>query len=132
MGKMIVKSEKLKTPAGPFSWGIKAGNFIFLSGMVGINAKEELVGKDDVKMQAKQTLENIKSALESVGGKVNNIIKITTFLKNLNDYAKFNEARGEFFKENSIDKDFPASTAVQANLVRDDLLIEIETIAYIE
>ena len=132
MGKTTIKSEKLKTPAGPFSWGIKAGNFIFLSGMIGIDAKGELIGKDDIKLQAKQTLENIKSALDSVGGKPNNIIKLTSFLKDLSDYGKFNEARMEFFKENSIAEDFPASTAVQANLVRNDFLVEIEAIAYIE
>jgi len=132
MKKIIIKSEKLKQPGGPFSWGIKAGNFVFLSGMVGINVKGELIGKDDVKAQAKQTLENIKSALESVGGNVSNIIKLTTFVRNINDYSKFNEVRNEFFKENSISEDFPTSTAVQAILVRDDFLIEIEAVAYIE
>jgi aminoacrylate peracid reductase len=132
MGKTTVKPKKLKTPAGPFSWGIKAGDFIFLSGMVGIDEKGELIGKGDIKLQAKQTLENIKSALDSIGGRPNHIIKLTSFLKDLSDYGKFNEARIEFFKENSITDDFPASTAVQAKLVRDDFLVEIEAIAYIE
>ncbi|MDD1778229.1 MAG: RidA family protein [Candidatus Helarchaeota archaeon] len=132
MRKVIIKSEKLKTPTTPFSWGIKAGNFIFLSGMVGINADGNLVGKGDAKIQAKQCLENIKAAIEAAGGKVNQVIKINTFLKDLADYGKFNEARAEFFAENSIVGDFPASTAVQAKLVRDDFLIEIEAIAYLE
>ena len=132
MGKMVVKSEKLKTPAGPFSWGIRAENFIFVSGMVGINAKGEIVGKDDLKMQAKQALENIKLVLESAGGNVTDIIKLTTFIKDINEYGKFNEARAEFFKENSIERDFPASTAVEAKLVREDFLVEVEAVAYIE
>jgi 2-iminobutanoate/2-iminopropanoate deaminase len=100
--------------------------------MVGINVNGEIVGKDDVKMQAKQALENIKSALGSAGAKVNDIIKVTTFMKNLKEYGKFNEARAEFFKENSIEKDFPASTAVEANLVREDFLVEIEAVAFVE
>jgi reactive intermediate/imine deaminase len=132
MAKMVIKSEKLKTPAAPFSWGIRAEKFIFVSGMVGINAKGEIVGKDDLKMQAKQALENIKSTLESAGGKVTDIIKLTTFIKDIKEYGKFNEARAEFFKENSIEKNFPASTAVEAKLVREDFLIEIEAVAYIE
>lgn len=132
MGKEIIKSKKLKTPTSPFSWGIKAGNFIFLSGMVGIDADGTLVGKEDAKIQARQCLENIKAAIESAGGKVNQIIKINSYFKDLADYGKFNEARAEFFTENSIIRDFPASTAVQAKLVRDEFLIEIEAVAYLE
>ncbi len=132
MSKMVIKSEKLRTLPIPYSMGFKAGNFVFLSSISAMNEKGELVGKDDAKIQAKQAFEKIKIALESVGAKVSDIIKLTTFLKKIGDYSKFVEARAEFFKENSIDRDFPASTVVQATLPWEDFLIEIEAIAYIE
>ena len=83
-------------------------------------------------MQAMQALENIKFALESAGGNVTDIIKLTTFIKDIKEYGKFNEARAEFFRENSLERDFPASTAVEAKLVREDFLVEVEAVAYIE
>jgi len=131
MAKEIIIPKKLRTPSSPFSWGIKAGDFVFLSGMVAIDSSGNLVGKGDAKIQARQCLENIKGAVESAGGNVKQIIKVTNFFRDLGDYPKYNEARAEFFKENGITADFPASTAVQAKLIRDDFLLEIEAVAYL-
>ena len=124
--------EKMKKPAGLFSWGIKAGNFVFISGIVGIDIAGKIVGKGDAKIQAKQAFVNIAAILETAGVEPKNIIKLVTYLRNISDYPKVGEARAEFFRENSItEDDFPASTAVEAKLINADFLVEIEAVAYI-
>ncbi len=132
MSKQIIKSESFRKPYGSFSWGVKAGNFIFLTGLGGINVKGEIVGKNDAKLQTRQAFENIKTVLELAGAKVSNIIKTTTYLRNPSDWDKFNEVRTNFFKENSVVDNFPASTSLHGFPLREDVLVEIETVAYVE
>jgi 2-iminobutanoate/2-iminopropanoate deaminase len=100
---------------------------------VGIDHTGKLVGKGDAKAQALQALENIKAVLEAEGSEPKDIVKLTVYMKNIEDYAQINEARAEFFKNNSItEENYPASTAVEARLVLSDFLVEIEAVALVE
>jgi 2-iminobutanoate/2-iminopropanoate deaminase len=122
-----VKKEIVVTPglpgkitAVPYSPAVKAGRFVFVSGQVGDDQKT------DVKIQTRQTLEKIKSLLEEAGTSLDNVVKCTVFLADLNDYSSMNEVYGEYFPENP-----PARACVEvARLVR-DLKVEIEAIACI-
>ena len=127
MAKTILTSPTLVTPAGIMSHGVKApvGNMVFTSGQVARNAQGEIVGKGDIKVQTRQALENIKSVLETGGATMEDIVKLTVFVTNVEHFSQIHEVRAEYFKT-----DYPASTLVEITaLVHPDMLIEIEAIA---
>ena len=128
MAKTVLVSPSLITPKGIMSHGIKtpAGNMVFVSGQVARNAQGDLVGKGDVKAQTRQALENVKSVLETAGATMDDVVKVTVFVTNVEDhYTAIHEARAEYWQ-----RDYPASTMVEvSSLVSKDMLIEIEAIA---
>ncbi len=130
MAKTILESPKLSKPAGIFSSGVKvpAGQMVFVSGQVARNAQGETVGKGDIRAQTRQTMENVKAVLESAGATMDDVVKVTVFVTNVEEQlAAIHEVRAEYFKS-----DYPASTLVEVkSLVSKDLLIEIEAIAVI-
>ena len=124
-GKRPVVTPRLKTPANPYSLATRVGNQVFISGQVAIDAEGQLVGKGDLVAQTRQVLENIKALVEAAGGNMDDIVKTTTFVTSMQDFAKTVPTRREYFHE-----PYPASTAVQvARLVDPDWLIEIEATA---
>ena len=131
MEKSILVSPSLSTPRGIMSHGVKvpAGNLVFVSGQVARNAEGELVGKGDIKAQTRQALENVKSMLETAGATMDDVVKVTVFVTNVEEhYSQIHEARAEYFK-----KDYPASTMVEVQaLVNPDMLIEIEAVAVVD
>lgn len=82
---------------------------------------------DDVTAQARQSLENVKAIVEAAGLKVNNIVKTTVFVKDLNDFATVNAAYEAFFTEHNAP--FPARSCVEVARLPKDVKIEIEAIA---
>jgi enamine deaminase RidA (YjgF/YER057c/UK114 family) len=102
----------------PFSPAVKAGNFIYVSGMMGTGAP------GDVKAQTRRTLENIERILKTAGSSLKNAVSATVYMKNVSDFQAMNEAYREFW-----DADPPVRTTVQANLVMPEALIEISMIA---
>ena len=110
-----------------FSNGVKVsgGEMLFVSGQLA-KVDSELVGKGDIKAQTRQTLENVKSVLETAGATMDDVVKVTVFVTNVAEhFSQIHEVRAEFFE-----KDYPASTLVEVrSLANKDLLIEIEAIA---
>lgn len=129
MPKFEIDTSKFKLPPGlPFSKGIKKGNHIYVSGTTSFNESGEFVGKGDVYRQTRQTLENVVAVVESAGGTIADIVKINVFLKSTSDFETMNRAYTEFF----TDQPLPARTTIEANLAREDFLIEIEAEAILE
>ncbi len=121
--KIIIKGR------APFSDAVKVGNTIYLSGQI---PKDPIKGgwADNIRGQTTQCLENIKSILKRAGTGVSNIVQMTIFLTNINDYGGMNEGFIDFFQENGIEKDFPARSAVQVGpLMYREWLIEIDAVA---
>ena len=112
------------TAERPFSSAVRAGDYIFLSGAGGFVDKDgrELKG---IEAQTKQCLENIKQILETAGSSLSDVVKTTIFLVNTSDFTQMNEVYKKYFP-----KDRPARSTVVTGLVRPDMLIEIECIAY--
>ena len=111
-------------PKTSYSPGIKAGDYIFVSGQVGLvdgQGRELKV----IEAQAKQCLENVKQVLEAAGSSLSEVVKVTVFLTKADDFAKMNEVYLTYFT-----KDLPARATVIAGLVRPAMEIEIECIAY--
>ncbi len=125
MEKGIVFTDRAPKPQGPYSQGVKAGQFVFVAGQIPLTPEGEFVG-GDIKAQTRQVLENVKAILESAGSSLGQVVKVTVFLADMNDFAAMNEVYAEYFPERP-----PARAAVQSDLrFRGDVLpIEIEAIA---
>lgn len=123
MAKEIIKTTKAPGAIGPYSQGIKIGDFIFASGQIPLNP-ETLVMSDTIEEQTTQSLENVKAILEAAGTSMDKVVKTTVFLSDMNDFAKMNEVYATYFKENQ-----PARSAVEVAKLPKDAKIEIEVIA---
>lgn len=125
MPKQIIGAIPAYYRGAPVSLGTKAGDYIFPSGQVGhVDDKgNELKG---IEAQTRQALENMKGILNEAGASLSDVVKVTIFLVNVDDFAKMNEIYKSYFT-----KDYPArTTLVVAALARPEMLVEIECIAY--
>ena len=110
--------------AGPYNPGIKAGNFLFISGQGSAQSKE------DIKEQTLTTLNKIKTIVEAGGGKISNIVKATVYLKNIKDFNEMNSVYKKFFNDNGVSESYPSRAALEvSNLPLSSMLIEISAIA---
>ncbi|CCH00138.1 UPF0076 protein [Fibrella aestuarina BUZ 2] len=106
------------------------GRTIYVSGMIAVDKDGKLVGKGDFAAQARQVLNNIKLAVEAAGGTIANIVKIDTYMVNMNDLTTYRAIRLDFLKDLP---NKPASTTVQVTrLVQDDYLLEVDAIAVVQ
>ena len=105
--------------------GWKLGDTVQLSGLVAFDSDGAVVGEGDVYAQSVKTFENIEEALATVGGKRSDIVKITTYLTDMSGYADFSRARAERFPGGVPS----SSTVVSPQLIKPELLVEIEAMA---
>ena len=124
--KEVVRTSRAPLPIAPYSQAIKAGGFCFTAGQGPINPKNGKVVQGDIKQQTRQTLENIKAILEKAGTSMENVLKVTVFLKDIRDFSAVNEVYGQYFRENP-----PARTCLQAGGLPLDISLEVEVIAII-
>jgi 2-iminobutanoate/2-iminopropanoate deaminase len=126
MAKEIISTENAPAAVGPYSQAVRVGNLVFTAGQVAIDpATGQMVG-DDAAAQAEQVLKNISAVLEAAGTSLDNVVKATVFLDNMDDYAGVNEVYARFFTTNP-----PARSAVEVARLPRNALVEIETIAVI-
>ena len=123
MNKQVIKTDNAPEAIGPYSQGIIVGDFVYTSGQIPINPKTGIM-ETDIKLATKQSIENIKEILEEVGTSLENVIKTTIFLKDLNDFNVVNEVYATYFNENN-----PARSCVEVARLPKDAVIEIEAIA---
>lgn len=125
--KQFIKTPNAPLPLGPYSQGIKAGNFVFVAGQGPIDPNTGKITAADIETQTRQTLQNIKGILEASGFSLRDVVKVSVFLKNAEDFQKMNEIYETFFQENP-----PTRTTVEAKFVAPGMLIETDAIAYRE
>ena len=113
------------TPKFPLSSGVRAGDFIFVSGQVGF--VDPKTGKElkSIEAQTAQCLENMKAVLGAAGSAMTDVVKVNIYLKNATDFEKMNEVYRRYFT-----KDLPARCTVVPALTQPKMLIEIECTAY--
>ncbi|TAJ97552.1 RidA family protein [bacterium] len=131
MAKEIIHSDKLSKPIGVFSQAVKVpakGHLIFVSGLTARDPSGNVVGRGDIRAQTRRTLENLRAVLAEAGTTLEDVVKVTVFIRHMErDFKPIHEVRAEFFPNNP-----PASTMVEVSrLVEPDHLIEIEAIAVI-
>lgn len=122
--KSPLHSVHAPKPIGPYSQAVRAGDFVFLSGQIGIDPEVGKITAKDAVGQATQALKNIRAILTAAGLTPEHVIKTTIFLKDMNDFAAVNEAYGEFFHD-----DPPARSTVEVARLPMDAKVEIEAIA---
>jgi 2-iminobutanoate/2-iminopropanoate deaminase len=125
--KQVLNTENAPKALGPYSQGIKAGCLIFLSGQLGLDPKTNDFAEGGVVEQTRQALNNLKHVIESDGSKMENVVKTTVFLKDMNDFQSMNMIYGEFFKSEP-----PARSTVQVAALPKGGLVEIEAIVKVD
>ena len=126
MKKKVIQTEKAPKAIGPYSQAIQAGNFLFLSGQIPLDPKTGELIKGDIGQQARQVLENIKGVLESQKLGMEDVVKVTIFLKDIGNFNEVNEVYATYFPSSP-----PARSTLEVAKIPRDAAIEIEAIALI-
>ena len=113
-------------PMAPYSPGVKAGDTVYVSGVLAMDADGAIVGEGDVRAQTRCVIEAIKSVIEAAGGQLSDVAFNHVFIADLDDYAAMNEIYKEYFGTNS-----PARYCIRADLVKPEFLVEISSTAYL-
>ncbi len=117
--------EQLPEPISQYTDGVVADGWIWISGMLALDASGALIGGDDVVAQAERVHENIKAVLAKAGAGFEDVVKVTVYLRRIGDRAAVNTVRRRFFGESR-----PASTLVEVTaFVIPDALVEIDAVA---
>ncbi len=123
MSKKVIATEKAPGAIGPYSQAMRIGNMIFTSGQIPLNpATGEMV--TEIAAATKQSLENVKAILEVEGATMDNVIKTTVFLSDMNNFVAMNEVYATYFPQNP-----PARSAVEVARLPKNAVVEIEVIA---
>jgi 2-iminobutanoate/2-iminopropanoate deaminase len=102
MTKEIISTEKAPGAIGPYSQAVKYGNMIFTSGAIGIDPGTGVFPEGGIQAQAKQCLENLKAVLEASGSSLENVLKTTVFIKDMNDFQKSMKFMTIFYREATV------------------------------
>ena len=129
--KKFFQPEGMAEAVGPFSRAVLVGEHLYIAGTTALSHITgdyyERYVPPTIEEQTRLTLDNIRKCVEAAGGTMNDIFKVVIVLKNPADYKKMNAVRAEYFK-----KEPPISTCFRAEVMRDDILVEIEAIALIQ
>jgi len=123
MKKIQVSTNEAPKAAGPYSQGITAGDLVFVSGMIPVDKAGVLV-TGGIKEQIKQVMENLSAVLNAAGSSLDNVLKTTIYLNDMNNFATVNEMYGKYYKT-----PYPAGSCVEVSRLPKDVLIEIEAVA---
>lgn len=122
--KEIISTQRGPKALGPYSQGIRANGFIFVSGQGAIDPATGQAVEGDIARQTERTLENVKTIVEAAGSSLDKAVKVTVFLKDMNDFAAMNEVYSRYFPIGP-----PARSTVEVARLPRDLRVEIELIA---
>lgn len=122
----IISTAKAPAAIGPYSQAVKCGNVIYTSGAIPIEPTSGEVVAGGAAEQAEQALKNLSEVLAAAGAGLENVVKTTVFIKNMNDFATINEVYKKYFTKN-----FPARSCVEVSRLPKEVLIEIECVAVV-
>ncbi len=121
--KKIISTDKAPAAIGPYSQAIEANGFVFASGQIPVDPATGNI-PEGIEAQAEQAIGNLAALLKASGTSVDNAVKTTVFIKDINDFAKVNSIYASYFKT-----DCPARSCVEVSNLPKGVLIEIEAIA---
>ena len=124
--KQIIQTNNAPQAIGPYSQAVMANGTLYVSGQIPVVPATGAIVSDKVEDQARQVMENVKAVVEAAGLTLNNVVKTTVFIKNMDDFVVINGIYSEYFKENC-----PARACVEVARLPKDVLIEMEAIAVV-
>jgi aminoacrylate peracid reductase len=113
-------------PLAPYSPGVRAGNVVYVSGILALDKEGKLVGQGDVTAQTRQVLESIREVLKAAGGSMEDVVFNAIFLSDMAHYAAMNAVYKTYFPSNP-----PARFCIRADLVKPEFLVEIASTAHL-
>jgi 2-iminobutanoate/2-iminopropanoate deaminase len=121
-------NEKIATPnapqaIGPYSQAIQCGNFLFVSGQIAIDPQTADIIEGDIEAQTEQVLKNVAAIIDAAGMSLQDVVKCTCFLKDMNDFVRFNGVYENYFGEI-----LPARETVEVARLPKDVLVEVSAI----
>ena len=126
MEKKVIATTKVPSAIGPYSQAIQVGNLVYTSGQIPIDPATGTFVEGGIKAQTRQSLLNVQAILKEIGLTMDNVLKTTVFLADMNDFADMNSVYAEFFAE-----PYPARSAVAVKTLPKNALVEIEVVAAI-
>ena len=121
--KKVISTTNAPAAIGPYSQAIEANGFVFASGQIPVNPETGEI-PEGIEAQAEQVLTNVKNLLAAAGASMEQVVKTTVFIQNMDDFGKVNEIYATYFTGA-----FPARSCVEVARLPKDLLIEVEVTA---
>ena len=125
MPRQSIQSPQAPAPIGPYVQAVKAGDFIFVSGQLPVDPLTGTLVRAGVRAQTRRALDNLKAVLEAGGATLAHVVRVTVYLKDIEDFAQVNEVYAEFFPQNA-----PARVTVGVARLPKDAALELDAIAY--
>ena len=125
MTKLQLHTDDAPAAVGPYSQGISAGRLVFTSGQLPMT--NGVLITDDVAEAARASLENVAAILKMGHATLSDVVKVTIFLKDMNDFSAVNAVYGEFFP-----RPYPARSCIEVARLPLDAILEIEAVACVE
>lgn len=125
----VINTSLAPAPVGPYNQAIVArGRMVFVAGQIPLDPETgEIIGEGDIAAQTERSLRNLKAILQAAGATLENVVKTSVFLQDMNDFAAMNAVYAHYFDAETA----PARAAVQVARLPKDVLVEIECIAVI-
>ena len=123
MRKSVLNSSRIPPAVGPYSQAVRAGDFIFCSGIIGLSPETGSLVQGGLEVEVRQALDNLSTLLEDIGSDLQSVVKTTVFLADMADFAAFNELYAEHFST-----DPPARSTIQVAALPLGARIEVEAI----
>ena len=125
--KEIISTDEAASAVGAYSQGTTNGDLLFTAGQIALTPDGELLDDEDIETQTTQALDNLTAIIEEAGGSLDDVLKTTVFLADIDDFDAMNEVYGSYF-----DDEPPARSAVQAGALPANVDVEIEAVVSLE
>jgi 2-iminobutanoate/2-iminopropanoate deaminase len=123
--KKIIFTEKAPAPIGPYNQAVLVGNMLYTSGQIAINPLTNELVLEDIETETEQVMENLKAVIEAAEMTFENVIKVSIFISDMNNFSKINTIYGAYFNEATA----PARETVQVACLPKNVNVEISAIA---
>ncbi len=119
----MINTKNAPAAIGPYSQAIVTNGFVYTSGQIALTPNGELIQRD-IKLQTKQVLSNLKNVLEEANSSLNNVVKVTIYLENMDDFGIVNVIYAQYFADHK-----PARSTVAVKTLPKNVLVEMDVIA---
>ena len=121
--KKIISTDNAPAAIGPYAQAVRYGNLLFVSGQIAIDPGTGQIVEGDIEAQTKQVLENLQAIIKAAGMTLQNVLKCSCFLKDMEDFVKFNAVYNSYFAES-----LPARETVEVGRLPKDARVEVSAI----